>query len=175
MAAPTTTVAARRPASTRPAAAPRRRRGPLGWLWRVARFFALLVVGYLVACALLLGAYRFVLPPVTGVQAQRWVESWGDGGYDFRYDPVEAEAMTPDVRHAAVASEDARFYAHDGFDWEELRRAREEAERRGTPMRGASTITQQTVKNLFLTTHRSDVRKGLEVPLTLLAELFLHK
>ena len=157
-----------------PKAARRKRRGPLGWVWWLFRAVALLVVGYLVLCALLLAAYRFVLPPVTTVQAQRWVESWGEG-YDFRYDPVEADAMAPAVRHAAVASEDARFYVHHGFDWEELRRARAEAERRGTPMRGASTITQQTVKNLFLTTRRSYVRKAFEVPLTLLAELILPK
>jgi monofunctional glycosyltransferase len=163
-------------AAARPREKRRARRGPLGWLWRVDRFFALLVVGYLLACTLFLAAYRFVLPPVTTVQVQRWVESWAsDERYDFRYDPVEAEAMAAAVRHAAVASEDARFYTHGGFDWEELRRAREEAERRGTPMRGASTITQQLVKNLFLTTHRSYVRKGLEVPLTLLAELVLPK
>ena len=163
------------PTTVEPKRAPRKRRGPLGWAWRLLRLAALVVVGYLVACALMLVAYRFVLPPVTTVQAQRWVESWGDGGYDFRYEPVEAEAMAPAVRHAAVASEDGRFYTHHGFDWEELRRAREEAARRGEPMRGASTITQQTVKNLFLTTHRSYVRKGLEVPLTLLAELILPK
>ncbi|MDX1418950.1 MAG: monofunctional biosynthetic peptidoglycan transglycosylase, partial [Rubricoccaceae bacterium] len=165
MAAPTTT-----PGETR-----RRRRGPLGWLLRVVRFAALLVVGYLVGCALLLAAYRFVQPPVTTVQVQRWVESWGAPGADVHYAPIEAEAMAPVVRHAAVASEDARFYTHGGFDWEELRQARDAAARRGRPMRGASTITQQTVKNLFLTTHRSYLRKGLEVPLTLLAELILPK
>jgi monofunctional biosynthetic peptidoglycan transglycosylase len=74
-----------------------------------------------------------------------------------------------------VASEDARFYTHGGFDFEEMRIAREQAERRGTPMRGASTLTQQLVKNLFLTTHRSFIRKGFEVPLTLMAEWILPK
>ena len=163
-------------ATTGPHAARRKRRGPLGWLWRIVRLLTLVVVGYLLGCTLLLAAYRFWLPPVTMVQVQRWAESWGnEAAYDFRYDPVEAEAMAAAVRHAAVASEDARFYTHDGFDWEEVRRAREEAERRGTAPRGASTITQQLVKNLFLTTHRSYLRKGLEVPLTLLAELILPK
>ncbi len=152
------------------------RRGPLAWLGRLVRLALVVGLGYLVACALLLVAYRFVLPPVTTVQVQRWAESLNDeAAYAFRYEPVEADAMSAAVRHGAVASEDARFYTHDGFDWEEVRQAREDAERRGTSPRGASTITQQLVKNLFLTTHRSWVRKGLEVPLTPLAELILPK
>ena len=134
------------------------------------------VLGYLVACTLLLVAYRWVEPPGTTVQLQRLVEAAVAGEpVDLQYRPVPQAGQDPDVRHAAVASEDARFYTHGGFDTEELRRARDDAQRTGRPMRGASTITQQLVKNLFLTTHRSVVRKAFEVPLTVLAEWILPK
>ncbi len=148
----------------------------MGVVWALGRTLAAVVVGYLLACALLLLAYRVVEPPATTVQLQRAVEAAVAGApYDFQYRPVPESGQDPDVRHAAVASEDGRFYTHNGFDFEELRIARETAERTGRPMRGASTISQQLVKNLFLTTHRSVVRKALEVPLTLLAELILPK
>ncbi len=152
------------------------RRGPLGWLGALVKWAAALAVGYLLACALLLLAYRWIEPPATTVQLQRIVEAAVAGEpFDLQYRPVPEAGQDPDVRHAVVASEDARFYTHGGFDMEELRRAREDAERTGRPMRGASTLTQQLVKNLFLTTHRSVIRKGLEVPLTLLAEWILPK
>jgi monofunctional biosynthetic peptidoglycan transglycosylase len=151
----------------------RRERGPVRTLFR---FAVRVVVGYLVACVALLAAYRFVDPPATTVQLQTAVEALVAGepaGFD--YDPVGEDEQDPDVRHAVVASEDARFFTHAGFDFEEIRRAREDAERRGRAPRGASTLTQQLVKNLFLTTGRSYVRKGFEVPLTLVAELVLPK
>ena len=79
------------------------------------------------------------------------------------------------VPRAVVAAEDSRFYQHRGFDWQEMEAAGRQAERTGAPRRGASTITQQLVKNLFLTTHRNVVRKGLEIALTPAAELILPK
>lgn len=150
-------------------------RTPLRWLWWPIKWAGLLLVGYLLACAILLFAYRWVNPPVTTVQLQRLVESALDADpFRMDYNPVHAEGMSSNVRHAAIASEDARFFTHNGFDMVEIEAAREAAER-GRPLRGASTITQQTVKNLFLTTHRSWVRKGVEVPLTFLAEWMLPK
>lgn len=147
-----------------------------GCLGRALRAVALTVIGYFVACTLLLVAYRWVPPPATTVQLQRAVEAALAGEpLRYHYSPVGESEQDDDIRHAVVASEDARFYTHHGFDWEEVRRAREDAERRGRPMRGASTLTQQLVKNLFLTTHRSWARKAAEVPLTLLAELILPK
>ena len=147
-----------------------------GCLGAAVRVTVALVVGYFAACALLLLAYRWVEPPATTVQAQRLVEAAVAGEpYALRYRPVGGAGQDDDLRHAAVASEDGRFYTHAGFDWDELRAARDDAERTGRPMRGASTITQQLVKNLFLTTHRSVVRKGAEVPLTVLAEWILPK
>ncbi|MDX1438972.1 MAG: monofunctional biosynthetic peptidoglycan transglycosylase [Rubricoccaceae bacterium] len=150
----------------------KRRIRPFHWMWRIVRFCVLLVVGYLLLCTLLLIGYRFVDPPITTVQIQRQIESIGDG---FHYSPVDDSEQAIVVRRAVVAAEDARFYSHNGLDWTEIQNAREVARRRGTRPRGASTITQQLVKNLFLTTHRSWIRKGFEVPLTYIADLVLPK
>src|SRR5688500_6561637 len=106
---------------------------------RLLRGVFLVGAGYVILCALLLVAYRFFLPPATTVQAQRSMERLFTGeSPGFRYMPVEEDQMDADIRRAVVASEDARFYQHQGFDFVELRRAREDAERRGRPMRGAS-------------------------------------
>lgn len=136
-----------------------------------------LVLGFYLVCALALAAMRFLPPPITSVQVQQAIEALvsGDEAYDFRFDYVGRDRISEHAFHAVVAAEDTRFYQHHGIDWVELEKAREEARRRGRPPRGASTITQQFVKNLFLTTHRSYVRKGLEFPLALLADLILPK
>ena len=152
------------------------RSGARRWLGALVRWSLALVLGYLLACTVLLVAYRWVAPPATTVQVQRAVGAALDGEpFELSYRPVSGETQSDQIRHAVVASEDARFYVHSGFDVVELKAAREAARRTGRPARGASTLTQQLVKNLFLTTNRSYLRKGLEVPLTLLAELILPK
>lgn len=119
--------------------------------------------------------YNVVPPPATGVQIQRLVESaFDDEPVRHTYRPVSASSISPHLRHATVAAEDGRFYQHYGLDVDALQEAVEE-NLRGAGGRGGSTITQQLVKNLFMTTHRSYVRKVLEVPLALIAELVLPK
>lgn len=137
---------------------------------------ALLPVAYYLLCVLGL-AYLRVFPPVlTAVQAQRTVERLVGGERPLRaYRWRSLDRMSPNVPRAVVAAEDARFYRHHGFDWEELRKARREARKRGEPMRGASTLTQQLIKNLYFTTHRNPVRKLYEWGLTLPAEWILGK
>ena len=163
-------------ARSRPAPSRRTRSGAARVAVALLRWTAAAVLGYLVACTVLLVAYRWLAPPATVVQVQRAVEAAVAGApYGTDYRPVGGEAQALDVRRAVVASEDARFYLHTGFDWVELQKARDTAQRTGRAPRGASTLTQQLVKNLFLTTHRSYLRKSLEVPLTLLAELVLPK
>jgi monofunctional biosynthetic peptidoglycan transglycosylase len=76
--------------------------------------------------------------------------------------------------HAVIAAEDARFYSHHGFDWKEMRASVDKALDGGKP-RGASTITQQLVRNLFLSTQPSLIRKGLEMSIVPLAEAILGK
>ena len=129
--------------------------------------------GFCILCLLL---YNVVDPPTTGVHVQRRIESWTeDEPYTKHYDPVSRDALSTHLRHAAVAAEDARFYAHGGIDWQAIEQAIEDNRKRGRTWRGGSTITQQLVKNLFMTTHSSYARKALEVPLTVLAEWLLSK
>jgi monofunctional glycosyltransferase len=137
---------------------------------------ALLPVAYYLLCVVGLAYLRFLPPLTTGVQVQRAVERVVAGErpvlvYRWR----SSDRISRHLPRAVVAAEDARFYRHRGFDWEELRRARERAEARGEAMRGASTLTQQLIKNLYFTTHRNPVRKAYEWALTPPAEWILGK
>jgi len=87
---------------------------------------------------------------------------------------VPLERISPHLARAVVVAEDSRFHDHAGFDWEQIRRAWEEG-RRGGATRGASTITQQTVKNLYLTPSRHVLRKAREAVLTAWMEAWLPK
>lgn len=133
------------------------------------------VATYVGMCGLLLAAYGAVFPPITGVQLQRNVEAWREGlPPERRYEPIPLHDMAPSLPRAVVAAEDSRFFTHYGIDWSMVEDAIGEYQG-GKDLRGASTITQQLVKNLFLTTHRTYLRKALEVPLAYLAELLLSK
>ncbi|MBI3477035.1 MAG: monofunctional biosynthetic peptidoglycan transglycosylase [Acidobacteria bacterium] len=125
--------------------------------------------------ALTLLAARWIDPPSTAVHDQRRLQAWIQGKpYHERYRFIPLEQISPDLQHAVVASEDARFYQHHGFDWHEIQIAAED-DLDGGRSRGASTITQQLVKNLFFGTGRSILRKGAEVTLVPVAELVLGK
>ncbi len=115
-------------------------------------------------------------PPTTAVILARSLQRWAGGDRPAypRRTIVGRDAISPHLRRAVLAAEDDRFYLHHGFDLVELGNALDEA-RRGRRLRGASTITQQVAKNLFLWEGRSIVRKGYEAYLTLLLELLLPK
>lgn len=119
---------------------------------------------------------NFVQPFTTAVMLRRTVQRIGEGKKPWypRRDVVSRSEISPNLRRAVLASEDDRFYLHSGFDFEEIENALERA-RRGRRLRGASTITQQVAKNLFLWEGRSYVRKGLEAWLTVVLELCLPK
>jgi len=124
---------------------------------------------------LLLLAAAWIDPPTTAVQAQRHLQAWVHGTpYRKRYKFIPLSQISPNLQHAVVAAEDARFYQHHGFDWHEIQIAADD-DLEGGRARGASTITQQLVKNLFFGTGRSYLRKGAEFTLVPLAELFLGK
>jgi monofunctional biosynthetic peptidoglycan transglycosylase len=124
---------------------------------------------------LLLVAARWVDPPTTAVQIQRRLQAWVHGKpYEKRFEFVPLTQISPDLQHAVVAAEDARFYKHHGFDWHEIQIAAQE-DMEGDRTRGASTLTQQLVKNLFFGTGRSILRKGAEVTLVPVAEFVLGK
>jgi monofunctional biosynthetic peptidoglycan transglycosylase len=134
-----------------------------------------LLATYLGGCVVALGIYASVFPPVTGVQLQRRVEAVFSGAPPRQtYVPVALSRIDSDLPLAVVAGEDSRFVLHSGIDWTEVQNALR-TYWRGGELRGASSITQQLVKNLFLTTHSTIVRKALEVPLTYAAELLLSK
>jgi monofunctional biosynthetic peptidoglycan transglycosylase len=143
---------------------------------RLVTGLLLLIGAYYIAC---IGGllYLKVLPPLTtGVQIQRRIEAIAGGHpYHKRYRYIPLSAISRDLPHAIVAAEDGRFYTHHGFDWKEIEKVAEQSKDEGKVTRGASTISQQLVKNLFLTTHRNPIRKGIEITLTPLAELILGK
>jgi monofunctional glycosyltransferase len=91
------------------------------------------------------------------------------------YQWVPYERISPNLKRAMIAAEDARFVDHEGFDWEGIQRAIEKNEKRGRIVAGGSTITQQLAKNLFLTPERSWLRKGQEAVITLMLEALLPK
>jgi monofunctional biosynthetic peptidoglycan transglycosylase len=133
----------------------------------------------LVAVAALCGAVlllRWVPPPTTAFMLSDRIGAMlaGDFAYRNRYDWVSLEEISPQAALAVIASEDQRFPFHAGFDLESIRAAvRHNA--KGGKVRGASTLTQQVAKNLFLWKGRSWVRKGLETGITLLIELLWPK
>jgi monofunctional biosynthetic peptidoglycan transglycosylase len=129
---------------------------------------------WLLAVLLLLSA-RWIDPPTTAVHIQRRLQAWAHNTpYRKRYKFIPLSQISPNLQHAVIAAEDARFYQHHGFDWHEIQIAADD-DLEGGRFRGASTITQQLVKNLFFGTGRSILRKGAEFTLVPLAELFLGK
>jgi monofunctional glycosyltransferase len=133
-----------------------------------------LAAGWLLA-ALMLVLLKWIDPPTTAVQVERRMQSWfSTKPYEKRYRYIPASEISPQLQHAVVAAEDARFYQHHGFDWHEIQIAAED-DMDGGRRRGASTITQQLVKNLFFGTSRSVLRKGAEFTLVPVAEFVLGK
>jgi monofunctional biosynthetic peptidoglycan transglycosylase len=128
-----------------------------------------------VLAALTLVMARWVDPPTTALHMERRFQAWiHNAKYQERYEFVPMKQISPELQHAVVAAEDARFYQHHGFDWEAMEIAAED-DMKGGKLRGGSTITQQLVKNLFFGTERSILRKGAEFTLVPVAELVLGK
>lgn len=151
------------------AAAPVRRRRGRGWWWKLP----LALLAFSVAQVLVL---RVVDPPFSSFMAIRQIEAWRAGDRDFRiaYDWRDFDRISPQLPLAVIAAEDQAFLAHHGFDLRAIEKARK-ANARGRRLRGGSTISQQTAKNLFLWGGRSWLRKGIEAWYTLLIELFWPK
>ena len=125
--------------------------------------------------ALTLVAYKWVDPPTTAVHVERHIQAWMDHKpYHERYEFVPLSQISPNLQHAVIAAEDARFYQHHGFDWQAMELAADH-DMKGGRLRGGSTLDQQLVKNLFLGTERSLVRKAVEASFVPVAELVLGK
>ena len=133
----------------------------------LARVFRTLfsIAGWLVVISILwVVVLRFIPPPVTWVMVMQAKEQ---GGVQHTWKPLDA--IAPSMPLAVIASEDQGFYGHHGFEVEAIRKALDHNER-SKRKRGASTISQQTAKNVFLWPGRNFLRKGMEVWFTLLIE-----
>ena len=115
-------------------------------------------------------AYRFVAPPITILMAERIIQGYG---LDYQWRPLSR--MSPALAQAAVAAEDGRFCSHHGFDFDAIEQARRHNERRPNKIKGGSTISQQTAKNVFLWPDRTYVRKAIEAWYTVLIEAIWGK
>jgi monofunctional biosynthetic peptidoglycan transglycosylase len=140
------------------------------------RKFAL-VLALAIGAALLLSvvavlALRFTSPWTTAFIMEARVHSWFDGDprpWKLQRQWRDLDAISPQLQLAVLASEDQRFPAHDGFDFDQIQKSLDTAERTGRS-RGASTISQQVAKNLFLWGGHSWIRKGIEAWLTVVIE-----
>lgn len=130
----------------------------------------------LLASFLIVVIFRWVTPPASSLMVQRWLAARGNGEHSFNphYHWVDLDEISTHAGRAVVAAEDQNFRNHFGFDFQAMSRAWKDNPRRARP-RGASTITQQVAKNLFLWPGRSWLRKGLEAYFTLLIEALWPK
>ena len=137
-------------------------------LWKTClAFFVVSIVSVVV--------YKWVPVPITPLMLIRDVEQFKNGqGIIMEHDWVPLEEISPKLQLAVVCSEDQNYLKHFGVDWGAIQKAMKENEK-GKRVRGGSTITQQTAKNLFLWQGRSYLRKGLELWFTLLIEVFWSK
>jgi monofunctional biosynthetic peptidoglycan transglycosylase len=142
----------------------------LRWTLLAALVFVLLSAGAVLAL-------RYVNPPTSAFMIEAQLQAWfGDDPQPFhlRQEWRDLRDISPQAAIAVVASEDQQFPLHAGFDHDQIRKAMMDAER-GRRARGASTISQQTAKNLFLWSDHSFVRKGLEAWFTVLMETLWPK
>ena len=130
-------------------------------------FFAITILWVLI--------YRFINPPVTWLMVQRGFERKIDGK-DWKMEKSwrDFDELSDNLKYAAMAGEDAQFLKHWGFDVKSIQKAYNKNQA-GKPIRGGSTISQQTAKNVFLWPGRSWIRKGFEAYFTTLIELLWSK
>jgi monofunctional biosynthetic peptidoglycan transglycosylase len=132
--------------------------------FRPLRFVGACIVGFFAFSILSVAIHRFVPVPVTFLMIEKLAQG---NGLDHRW--VPAYQISDNLKRAVIASEDAKFCTHDGFDIQAIEKA-ERYNATHKKKRGASTISQQTAKNVFLWPDRSWIRKGFEVYYTFLIE-----
>ena len=141
-----------------------------GWGRRLLKALGWALGLFLGLNLLLVLIFRFVPVPSSGLMVQRRLEAWsGDKPYTAHHRWVPLEEIAPSLGAAVIAAEDQNFADHFGFDWQAIEKAVQHNEK-SRRKRGASTVSQQTAKNLFLWSSRSWTRKGLEAWFTLLIE-----
>lgn len=130
------------------------------WRWTKKIVLVLFIAQFIYILLL-----KWVNPPITITQLMSWVS-----GHGLKRDYVRGNSISPNAKLAVIASEDQLFPDHQGFDWKSIKKARKYNERKPGRVRGASTISQQVAKNVFLWQGRSWIRKGLEVYFTFMIE-----
>lgn len=146
-------------------------------LRRLLKWLARCLVAFIAVSVFLVLLFRWLTPPLSSFMIQRYIHAaWLSQGASpaLHYDWVSYKAISPYLGLAVVAGEDQKFPYHQGFDLQSIQQALEDSTR-GKSLRGASTISQQVVKNLYLWHGHSWLRKGLEAWLTVLVELFWPK
>lgn len=133
----------------------------------VRRVLLALLVIFVVLPVVMILLYRVVPPPGTPLML------WREASADYRWVPMEE--ISANAARAVVVSEDQTFCEHSGIDWRQMNKVLEEFRETGSPSRGASTITMQLARNLYLPPSRSLLRKALEIPLALGLELMVPK
>ena len=146
-------------------------------LRRIGRILLRLAATFVIGSIALVIIYRFVDPPVTPLMLIRPIEGIGSGrfvGVDKEW--TDIDDIDPILLRSILAAEDARFFSHGGIDWEAVDAARDyNRKHAGKKVRGASTITMQCARNVFLWQGRNYLRKGLEVWFTYLIEYLWGK
>ncbi len=138
------------------------------WIWKTMLWFFIISILWVLL-------YKFVPVPFTPLMGIRVFEQKMDGKEAIMsHDWVPMSEISIHLQKAVIASEDQKFLTHHGFDIEAIQKARE-ANAKGKKLRGGSTISQQTAKNVFLWPGRSYLRKGLEAYFTVLIEFFWSK
>ncbi|MBN8703449.1 MAG: monofunctional biosynthetic peptidoglycan transglycosylase [Bacteroidetes bacterium] len=142
---------------------------------KIFKFLLKLFLGFLILSILSVILFRFVPVPFTPLMLIRCVEQITEGKeLRLKKDWVSFDKIPNNLQLAVVCSEDQNFLKHNGFDFEAIEKAMKHNEKH-KKKRGASTISQQTAKNVFLWPGRSWIRKGLEVYFTFLIELCWNK
>ena len=144
-------------------------------LKKITSLLSRILVWFLSVSVLWVLAYRFINPPMTLLMIERNIERKSDGK-DFKTDKkwVRFEDISDNMKRAAVSAEDQKFLKHMGFDIKAIERAYA-SNTKGKKIKGGSTISQQTAKNVFLWPGRSYIRKGFEAYFTLLIEMLWSK
>ncbi|OLB10185.1 MAG: monofunctional biosynthetic peptidoglycan transglycosylase [Gammaproteobacteria bacterium 13_2_20CM_66_19] len=143
---------------------------------RLLKWFLVVLLAWLLLTATPVLLLRWLRPLTSAVMLEAAAQAWAaqDHGYRTDFEWVSLEQISPHAAIAVIASEDQLFPFHAGFDFDSIREAVRESER-GRRLRGASTISQQVAKNLFLWSRHSLVRKGLEAYFTVLIEALWPK
>lgn len=142
----------------------------------IFKIFKWVVVAFFVTTILSVFFYRYVPVFITPLMIIRTAEQIGDGkDIKLKHNWVSLDEMPVNMVKAVIASEDAHFLEHNGFDFDAIKKAVEHNKNKKKNKHGASTISQQTAKNVFLWPSRSWVRKGLEAYFTVLIEMMWSK